>query len=70
MSPSRTSEQPDYAAVRGQSLSPRAGREQPYLTRARAPQSLSVEGPPPRGTQAQTDVPMHGEQSNDPMSDM
>eukprot|EP00971_Amphidinium_carterae_P036681 720966-Amphidinium_carterae.1 len=59
----------DYTAVRGQSLSPRAGGEQPYSTPAGAPQSLSVEAPQ-RGTQAQTDIPMRGEQSNDPMSDM
>eukprot|EP00971_Amphidinium_carterae_P151861 3009831-Amphidinium_carterae.1 len=74
MSPSRTSEQPamiqDYSAVRGQSQSPRAGRDQPYSTPAAVPSSLAVEGPPLRGRHAQSDRPMHGEQNNDPMSDM
>eukprot|EP00971_Amphidinium_carterae_P064743 1282757-Amphidinium_carterae.1 len=60
----------DYTAVRGQSLSPKAGREQPYSTPAVARQSLAVDGPPLREAHAQTFTPMHGEQSNDPMSDM
>eukprot|EP00971_Amphidinium_carterae_P085309 1687581-Amphidinium_carterae.1 len=61
----------DYSAVRGQSLSPKAGREQRYNNPTlRLPQSLVVEGPPLRGTHAQPVNPMRGEQSNDPMSDM
>eukprot|EP00971_Amphidinium_carterae_P179508 3560213-Amphidinium_carterae.1 len=45
----------DYSAVRGQSLSPRAGLVNPYSTPVDRPQALSVD---------------EGDQSNDPMSDI
>eukprot|EP00971_Amphidinium_carterae_P102186 2022866-Amphidinium_carterae.1 len=74
MSPSRTSGQQamiqDYSAVRSQSQSPRGGRDQPYSTPVAVPPSLVVEGPPLQGRHAQSDALMHGEQNNDPMSDM
>eukprot|EP00971_Amphidinium_carterae_P071170 1407346-Amphidinium_carterae.1 len=62
----------DYSAVRGQSQSPRAGRDQPYLTtHAAKPQTLAMEGPPLHGLHAQPEAPpMRGAQNNDPMSDM
>eukprot|EP00971_Amphidinium_carterae_P014899 294136-Amphidinium_carterae.1 len=66
----------DYAAVRGQSQSPRGGREQPYSLPVGAgigagtPISLAVDGPPLRGTHAQTNLRVEGEQNDDPMSSM
>eukprot|EP00971_Amphidinium_carterae_P004160 82687-Amphidinium_carterae.1 len=73
MSPKRISEQPamiqDYTAVRGQRLSPRAGSNNPYSTPKDRPQALSADGPQ-RGASSQTTFHMHGEQNNDPMSDM
>eukprot|EP00971_Amphidinium_carterae_P230333 4571018-Amphidinium_carterae.1 len=63
MSPSRTSEQQamiqDNSAVRGQSQSPRAGKDQPYSTTyAAEPQTPAMEGPPLHGLHAQPEAPM------------
>eukprot|EP00971_Amphidinium_carterae_P012293 241911-Amphidinium_carterae.1 len=73
MNPKRTAKEQamiqDYNAVRGQSLSQRAGSTNPYSTPVDRPQAPSVDGPQ-RVSRPQTTIQTQGEQNNDPMSDM
>eukprot|EP00971_Amphidinium_carterae_P076895 1518972-Amphidinium_carterae.1 len=59
----------DYNAVRGQSLSPRAGSANSYSTPVDRPQALSADGPQ-RVSRHQTTTQTQGGQNNDPMSDI